>query len=144
MTIVIESISQKHNMGHLIFSEPIAKTYASAILLRDFYQKQDIDFIRARDWRYYFIVRRHFLRKKKREHGGVWICHYCQKEMTVLQKRGKRYSSRQAVTVDHKHAVAKGGDKLSTENMVECCSKCNQKKGSKSYEVYMEKCNFSN
>jgi len=141
MTIVVEKISQKHNMGHLIFGEPIAKTYASAILLREFYQKQDIDCVRARDWRYYFIVRRHFLRKKKKEHGGVWICHYCKKEMTVLQKRGKRYSPRKAVTVDHKHAVGAGGSLLDTENMLECCSKCNQKKGSKTYEEFMNRFN---
>ena len=126
-------------MGHLIFAEPIAKNYASAILLRDWYQRHDMDYVRATDWRYYFIVRRHFLRKKKRENGGFWICHYCQKKLTLLQKRGKRYSKPQAVTVDHKDPLAKGGDKLSTENMVECCSKCNQKKGNQSYEVYMKK-----
>lgn len=144
MTIVVEKISHKHNMGHLIFGEPVAKTYASAILLREWYRNQDIDYIRERDWRYYFIVRRHFLRKKKREHGGVWICHYCQKEMTMLQKRGKRYSKPQAVTVDHKQALGRGGSKLDTENMVECCSKCNQKKGNKSYEVFMAKRNKTN
>lgn len=143
MTTIVEKISNKHNMAHLIFGEAVAKTYANAILLREFYQNQDIDYIRERDWRYYFIVRRHFLRKKKREHGGVWICHYCQKEITVLQKRGSRYNPRKAITIDHKHALAKGGDKLSTENMLECCHKCNQKKGSKSYEVYMKKCNLS-
>jgi 5-methylcytosine-specific restriction endonuclease McrA len=128
-------------MGHLIFGDAVAKTYASAILLREFYQNQDIDYIRARDWRYYFIVRRYFLRKMKAEHGGIWICHYCQKHMTVLQKRGKRYSSRQAVTIDHKHALANGGMLLDTANMVECCSKCNQKKGDKGYHTYMNSLN---
>ena len=109
MTIVVEQISNKHNMGHLIFGDKIApQSYANAVLLRQYYQEHDIDCIRSKDWRYYFIVRRHFLRKKRREHGGVWVCHYCHKEMTVLQKRGRRYSPRQAVTVDHKHALANG------------------------------------
>ena len=142
MTTVVERISNRHNINHLIFGDAVAKTYANAILLREFYRKQDIDYIRIADWRYYFIVRRHFLRKKRKEHNGVWICHYCQKEMTVLQTRNKRCGSRQSVTIDHKHALVNGGDKLSTANMVECCFKCNQKKGSKSYENYMKKCNI--
>ncbi len=141
MTTIVEQISNKHKMGHLIFGDAVAQTYANAILLRDFYQKQDIDFIRANDWRYLFIVRRHFLRRMKKENGGIWICHYCKKEMTILQKRGKRYSSRQAVTIDHKHALAKGGMLLDTANMVECCSKCNQKKGNKCYHTYMSRLN---
>ena len=134
-------------MGHLIFGDAVATTYASAIMLREFYQKQDIDYIRARDWRYYFIVRRHFLRKKWKEHGGVWICHYCQKEMTVLQERGvhrkniKYKQKLKAITIDHKHAVGNGGMILETENMVECCYTCNQKKGNKDYHEYMHSLN---
>ena len=141
MTIVVEYLSTNRRVKHQIFGDAIAKTYASAILLKEFYRKQDIDCIRARDWRYYFIVRRHFLRKKKKENCGVWICHYCQREIIVLQERGKRYSSRQSITVDHKHALANGGNKLCTDNMVECCFRCNQKKGDKGYHTYMNSLN---
>lgn len=142
MTTVVEKISNKHSIGHLIFMTDIdPKSYANAVLLRDYYQDHDIDFERSQDWRYYFIVRRHFLRKKKREHGGVWICHYCQKEITVIQKRNKRYNNPKAITVDHVVAIANGGDKLSTANMVECCSKCNQKKADKSYRAFVTKSN---
>jgi len=139
MKVVEEPISAKHKMGHLIFTEDVnPKSYASAVLLRQQYQKTDVDYVRLRDWRYYFIVRRHFLRKKRKENGGVWICHYCKKEMSILQVRGKRTSKKfKAVTVDHVTPLAMGGDKLSTANMVECCYKCNQKKGSMPYEKYV-------
>ena len=129
-------------MTHLIFGEAAVKTYANAILLREYYQNHDIDYNRLNDWRYYFIVRRHFLRKKKREHGGIWICHYCGEEVTVLQERNKKSGSRKAITVDHKKAIANGGDKLSTANMVECCYKCNQKKGVKNYKKFVESRNL--
>ena len=142
MTIVIEKLSTKRNMGHLIFGEVVAKTYASAILLREFYQQRDIEYVRATDWRYYFIVRRYFLRKQRRANNGVWICHYCHKTMTEIQPRKGRDNSRTAVTVDHKHAVGTGGDRLDSKNMVECCYECNQNKGNQSYESYIKNCNL--
>jgi len=129
-------------MGHLIYGEEVnPKSYAHAVLLRDYYQDHDIDFVEDKDWRYYFIVRRHFLRKKKKEHGGVWICHYCGKEITTLQKRNQKSNCKHAVTVDHKVALANGGSKLNTDNMVECCSKCNNDKGRKNYHAYKNSLN---
>ena len=143
MTIIIEKISNKHRLGHLIFDDNInSKSYANAVLLRDYYQDHDIDFSRDNDWRYYFIVRRHFLRKKKKENGGKWICHYCKEEMTKLQKRNSRHiRGKNYVTIDHKVALANGGNKLSTENMVESCSDCNEKKGKQNYRVFVNSFN---
>jgi len=140
--MVVEKISNKYNMRHLIYGEEInPKSYAHAVLLQNYYQDHDIDFVENKDWRYYFIVRRHFLRKKRKEHNGIWICHYCGKEITLLQTRNRRYNKPQAITVDHKIALTNGGNKLDTENMVECCSKCNQKKGRKNYRTYMNTLN---
>ena len=139
MTTIVEKIGGNTRIVHRILQKQNdPKSYASAIQLRNLYQQNDYDFIRLKDWRYYFIVRRHFLRKKKKENGGVWICHYCKKEMTLLQIRGKsRQQKFKAVTVDHKTPLDRGGDKLSTANMLECCFKCNQKKGNTPYEKYV-------
>lgn len=141
MTLAIERLSNKHNMGHLIFMETILPTtYANAVLLREYYQDHDIDFEEDRDWRYYFIVRRHFLRKQKRIHGK-WECHYCQTEIQEMQTRNKKYQKKgkRALTVDHVVPLDKGGLKLDTSNMVVCCSKCNNKKGAMSYEDFLNK-----
>lgn len=126
-------------MNHNIYDMPDSpKTMSSYILLKEYYRDLDVSFNYDNDWRYYFIVRRHFLRKKKKENGGLWFCHYCGKTMTKIQKRKNRKQQKDCVTVDHKVPVSDPKcDKLDTTNMVECCTTCNNKKGTKDYHAFM-------
>lgn len=134
-----------------------AKSYSASILLKDFYKKeQKADLARIEafkpktytdgcqntnkyDWRYYYIVRRHFLRSKKKEHGGHWVCHYCGEPVYNIQIRGKKNQGRRrdCITVDHIHPTSKGGPKLDTKNMVECCYSCNQEKKNMPYRQFL-------
>lgn len=55
------------------------------------------------------------------------LCHYCG---TILNFK--------AATLDHKKPKSKGGLKRCVSNIVLACAKCNQEKGSKSYEEFCE------
>ena len=125
---------------HILMNNILPNTYANAVLLRSYYQDHDISFIEDKDWRYYFIVRRYFLRKIKRLYGK-WECHYCHTVMTEMQDRNKLYQkrSKSKLTIDHVTPLDKGGLKTDTKNMVVCCSKCNNEKGNMSYDMFLNK-----
>ena len=136
-----DNISKNRKHYHVIFDwDGNPKSYSAAVLLRNYYREHDIEFKEGDDWRYYFIVRRHFLRKRKRENNGKWICHYCGRPITKIQERNKIYQKNRwnMITVDHKVPLDKGGDLLSTSNMLECCVKCNSQKGVQPYEVFIK------
>lgn len=142
--IVKEKISTNQRIKHIIFNDSPAnaKTLSSLILLKNYYRDNDISVSREEDWRYYFIVRRYFLRKKKRENGGHWVCHYCETVITKMQDRNSKKAQRDCITVDHVVPQSdENCDKLDTKNMVECCHKCNQEKGTMSYDVYRQRKN---
>ena len=140
--IIKEKISSRRNMNNIIFNDSPdnPKTLSSYVLLVNYYQERDITFQEENDWRYYFIIRRHFLRKKKKENGGHWKCHYCGKVITKMQKRNTKWQQPWCVTVDH--VIPKSDpncDILDTSNMVESCSKCNNKKGTIPYDEFVKK-----
>ena len=140
--IVKEKKSTNRRINHIIFNDTPdnPKTLSSYRLLISYYQDMDISFQEENDWRYYFIVRRHFLRKMKNENGGFWVCHYCGKKITKIQKRNAKWNQRGCITIDHVVPVSDPGcDKLDTKNMVESCSKCNSDKGTTTYEQFRRK-----
>jgi len=140
--IVKEKISSRRSMNHIIFNdEPDnPKTLSSYMLLVNYYQDRDITFQEENDWRYYFIVRRHFLRKKRKENGGHWKCHYCGKVITKMQKRNTKWQQPWCITVDHIVPQSDPDcDPLDTSNMVESCHKCNNEKGTTPYDIFVGK-----
>ncbi len=142
-TIIIDKLSPNKKLAHLIIDMPLtAKSYSASLLLREYYQDLDVSFNQENDWRYYYIVRRHFLRKVKQ--NGHWTCHYCGKPVYNMPERNKnRQSIKNCITVDHKIPAYKCGDILDTSNFVECCYKCNQDKGEIPYEYFKEKLNIN-
>ena len=135
--IIIDKISNKRYLNHIIICDPSsASSYASSLLLREQYRNLDISTSEDNeDWRYYFIVRRHFLRKQKKD--SKWICHYCDKDVYKMPERNKkRQDTKNCITVDHIVPVSECENKLNTLNFVECCYKCNQEKGTKTYEEF--------
>lgn len=140
MQYVKQKIGRNTTVYHTIHFDVVHdKLFASLILLNEYYKNLDIDYIENNDWRYYYIVRRHFLRKRRKINGGFWVCHYCKTPIYNLQPRNfKREPNKKLnVTVDHVVPVSKGGDMLDTKNMVECCYKCNVEKGVESYDNFM-------
>lgn len=145
MEWIKDNISKNRKHYHIVFNiNDNPKTHASSILLKNYYRERDIDFQEENDWIYYFIVRRHFLRKKKKENGGYWVCHYCNKPIYGIQKRNKLFQKgrKNMITVDHIVARYNGGDSLITSNMVESCVKCNERKGTMSYDNFIKLINI--
>jgi 5-methylcytosine-specific restriction endonuclease McrA len=136
--VITEKISTNRKLGHIIFNDSPdnARSYSSYLLLKDVYRDLDVSF-GEEDWHYYFIVRRHFLRKKRKENGGFWVCHYCGEVITKMQERNVIKRQPGCVTIDHVVPVSDPDcDKLDTSNMVECCETCNIKKGNMSYDEF--------
>jgi len=138
MELVREKLSKRNVLNHLIFIENLdPSTYASALLLKQYYQDHDISFIRGKDWRYLFIVKRTWLRHVK--NNGHWTCHYCGTKLYKLPKRNKnRQSVKDCVTIDHKIAASKTEDPTDSSNFLECCFKCNRDKKDMSYEKFIK------
>lgn len=137
-----EKIGRHTIIRHFIQNEipDSPKSYASYILLKEYYKENDDDY--NDNWHYYFIVRRHFLRRRKRENGGNhWNCHYCGKPVYKMQKRNTQKQEKGCITVDHIIPVSSGHSKIDSKNMIESCQKCNNDKGTMSYEKYIEKIN---
>lgn len=136
MEIIIDNISKNRKLNQVILTLPSsAKTYSASLLLRDYYRNLDIDYGRENDWRYYYIVRRHFLRKVKR--NGHWVCHYCDKPVYKMPVRNNnRQNVKDCISVDHKIPASECVDILDTSNFLESCSKCNRDKGAIPYHEF--------
>jgi 5-methylcytosine-specific restriction endonuclease McrA len=138
MEVITEQIAKNHVHNHLIFLEVNdPSTLASYVLLKNFYRSLDYTVKESKDWRYLFIVKRTFLRHRKSNDG--WTCHYCGKKMTKMSKLGGRSFDKSCVTVDHKNPAFKCSDKTDSSNFLESCYSCNNKKGSMSYETFINK-----
>jgi 5-methylcytosine-specific restriction endonuclease McrA len=64
---------------------------------------------------------------------------YKKQRLIVLSRDGYTcyYCGNDANTVDHIVSLKNGGDPISLENMIACCSRCNSSKGSRSQGVFL-------
>jgi len=134
--IINDNISRNRKLNQVILTYPTTpKSYSASLLLREYYRGLDFDYGRENDWRYYFIVRRHYLRKVKR--NGHWVCHYCGEPVYKMPKRNKtKQYIKNCITVDHVIPASQCDDILDTRNYVECCYRCNNDKGNLPYNVF--------
>lgn len=145
MELITFCPSRNWKLNHLIFLEEInPKSYAGSILLKDYYQSLENNQIGPSiwqtDWRYYFIVRRLWLRKNRVKLNGdkFWVCHYCGRHIHKMPIRNKNHQNlHECVTVDHKIPKSDGIDILDTNNFLVSCYDCNSKKKSTSYENFI-------
>jgi len=138
MEIIREKISKNFQVFHIITDMPEnARSYSAFLLLREYYRDLDISYNEQNDWRYLFIVKRHWLRKQKKLHDGHWVCHYCHKPVYNQSPRNSRKNRKDCITVDHMHPASKCNDVLDTKNFAECCYKCNSEKGDMSYDEFV-------
>jgi 5-methylcytosine-specific restriction endonuclease McrA len=138
MELITFHVSRNTRYNHLIFLEEVSqKSYASSVLLKEYYRSLEDPGDWQTDWRYYFIVRRHWLRKQKK--NGIWICHYCGKEIHKMPERNKNHQNlHKCVTVDHKVPKSEGIDITDTTNFLVSCYDCNTRKKSTPYESFMK------
>lgn len=64
---------------------------------------------------------------------------YKKQRLIVLSRDGYTcyYCGNDANTVDHIVSLKNGGDPISLENMIACCSRCNSSKGSRSQGSFL-------
>ncbi len=108
-----------------IYGSPAVGSYASHLLLKEFYRKHDID-----SWRRQVVFNIVFLRKWKHKYGSL-ICCFCGKEDLIISTPTINNNSKNMATVDHFVPKAEGIDPRDLGNLIVSCLKCNGKKGSK-------------
>lgn len=140
MIVVKEKVSSRRDMNHLIYSDnPIDTSRAAFILLKELYISLDEDYRYQTEWHYLFITKRHWLRKKRKENGGYWVCHYCGDKVYKMVKRNHQYqNTSNCITIDHKVPKSQYKDATDTKNFLECCDKCNQEKSDISYDKFVK------
>lgn len=134
-----ERVTERHSFEaatvHVIcVSEmPNQKSYASAILLKNYYETLDIEKSEKYDWRKWLAYRYKYLRRIKDERGEL-VCEYCGKRHLHIEKHK---SNSNLATIDHIKPIAMGGHKYDDANLAVACFSCNQKKGTKDYTMLM-------
>ena len=87
-----------------------------------------------------------YTKRKKVYIRGNFCCRYCGKKAEII-KNHRGISFKQLITtycrddwrpfeIDHKKPRAKGGTNH-INNLITSCAKCNNKKGAKSYKVFL-------
>lgn len=71
------------------------------------------------------------------------ICHYCKAPNLLLQEPNKKKRNYwNLATVDHKIPLVEEPDFFDESNLLVCCNKCNNQKGSMSYEEFIKTLTF--
>ena len=137
-----KSTSGGTKFNHVIYSEEVSsKSQSALILLNEYLRENDEDFLREeKELQYYLNKRWSFLARQKRRKGDL-SCHYCGKPHLDIGYRSvkmceKNNKNPRLATIDHVKPVSSGIDKLDESNWVVSCRKCNNRKGSKSYEEF--------
>jgi len=134
---------------HVILTEPTnAKTFASIVLLNDYYRGLEVDYFSKKyninifdkpeykNLSNYTLLKviRQISQRKFLEKSNL-ICHYCDKPVKL--SNGK--TSRSTATVDHFVSQKEHCDPFDETNYRVCCSKCNNEKGELTYQEWMQK-----
>ena len=140
----IHKIERKSNSGstrrvELIYFEPTdAKSYASYVLLKNYYWQNDADNIETYTNRMKLIgFSRNYLTQVKNTQGSI-TCTYCNKPNLVIEYEGMKVPNRIKATIDHIVPKSKGGAVFDYNNITPCCGTCNNKKGSMSVEEFLK------
>lgn len=117
------------------------KTYASSVLLKNYYWERDAENMDtlANVYKRIEFSRRYLLNVQK-EFGTI-TCTYCPKTNLQIELMGMKVPHNQLATVDHIIAISKGGSVFDVKNVVPCCGKCNRAKGNMTVEEFLIKRN---
>ena len=112
-------------MKHVVYTEDVhIQSYANLILLQRLYTQ-----IESNRWS---KVCKQFLEKELDKHKKL-TCYYCNNSNLKL-KSNKRHEQ---ATVDHIIPKSEGGEEFNSSNFVVCCSNCNKKKSSKTFDEFI-------
>lgn len=141
-----KSTSGSTKLNHIIYDidNVSVKSLASLVLLNNSLREMDVDYLNLQFELQEYLNRRYkFLIDEKRKNDDL-ICHYCNRTDLEIGYRYAKYaylnnSNKKLATIDHIIPRSSGFNPLDESNWVVSCKKCNTKKGSMSYEEYMEK-----
>lgn len=68
---------------------------------------------------------------------SILRCHYCRRRKLRIQWTDKPIHPNRKATIDHIVPISQGGKIFDVTNLVVACECCNQKKGIKSYEEFI-------
>lgn len=123
-----------------IYFEPRdAKSYASAVLLKDYYEQRDTDFVGTIEYRMRRIAfSRNFLKAELKKKGKL-CCTYCKNPHLKIEWENMVVPQDSKATIDHVIPISNGGGVFDVRNIVVACGKCNSKKGSLSLQEFFSR-----
>ena len=140
----VHEVVRKSNSGstkrvELVYFEITnPKTYASYVLLKNFYWENDADNLKSIANRLRIIgFSRRYLTNIQKKEGSV-TCTYCKKPDLVIELEGMKVPQNIKATIDHIIPISEGGPVFDSSNITPCCGKCNGRKGSLSVEEFLK------
>lgn len=130
----------------ILCDEPNGKSFASLLLLNDYYSKLDDDYVeKTNALDQYLELRHEFLFNHFMTHGNL-TCHYCGKShleigFREIEKAHLNLKNKNLATIDHKIPRSRCGNILDTANWLVSCVKCNKKKRDLDYDKFINKIN---
>ena len=145
LQLITKSLSGSTIFMHSIFMEPSSsKCFSSLLLLTNLYKELDPDEIEKRERRFRLIaLSRGFLSSVLAKEGHL-KCTYCPKDNLQIEFEGMKVPKNIMATTDHIVAISKGGAIYDYENLCVACAKCNNKKGDKDLQTFLNKRNGNN
>lgn len=138
MLKVTKRISKSTKCTDKIFFEvDNAKSYASLVLLNNYYLLRDETHIQSYS---YLMLRIGFSRKYLThvlETTGSLSCSYCPKTNLKIELQGMKVSNGNKATIDHIIPTSKGGDSFDYANLCVACGTCNSEKSDMSLDEYL-------
>jgi hypothetical protein len=124
--------------------DPHPHSLAAALLLRNFFRLQDVDYLEDTRSLEVWLEFREIYLKKILERDGDLVCKYCGKIHLEVGGRTPEDLKRNnknpnLATIDHIQALANGGERFNEKNLAVACKKCNKDKGTKSVEDFNPK-----
>jgi len=140
----VHRVVNKSNSGATAFVDKIfftvttPKTYASYVLLKDFYTQLDDTNLKSFVGRMKMIgfSRKTLTTIKKKT--GCLVCSYCTRPDLIIELNGMRVPNNIKATIDHVVPTSKGGAPFDVKNIRVACGKCNGRKGNMSVEEFIK------
>ena len=137
-------VERKSNSGSTKFVDKVyfdindAKSYASYVLLKNYYTERDKTNIKSYSYRMRKIAfSRNFLKNVLNDEGCL-TCTYCKQPDLIIEENGMNIPNSKKATIDHVVPISKGGGVFDVNNITVACDKCNSKKSDMSLEDFLK------
>lgn len=131
--------SGRTHWTHSIYLEPVnPKTYANAVLLKNYYQRNDSDFLESFEGRMVRIAYSRATLSTWQTKLGSLFCVYCNKPDLIIELDEMKVSQDVKATLEHLNPISKGGDPFDLNHIVCACGKCNGQRSNKDLNTFVK------